>query len=80
MNSPLTSTGKTKKHLTVTEIEAYMKRRCFLIVCNAKGEGKIKVEVNITDYRFDFGNHRFLISPKAGTGEAWRDITQLEFE
>lgn len=32
---------------------------------------KLEVRVRILDYKFSYGNHRWLITPVNGSGEAW---------
>ena len=74
MTSPLTNTGKNRR-MTVSEIETCMKTRCWFIITE-----DFKFEVKVKDYKFCYGNSRFLIVPVAGTGEMWKNITELEFE
>lgn len=40
--------------------------------------GKFKVEVEIKDYKRSYGQDRWLVSPVAGSGEAWvENVTKI---
>ena len=39
--------------------------------------GKLKVKVEILDYKFAYGKDRYLVAPLAGKGEAWVESLEV---
>jgi hypothetical protein len=59
--------------LPVSQVEARMKRECFLVL------GKLLLPVKILNYRWEMGHHRFLVTPVGGRGEMWKNEEKLKF-
>ncbi len=71
-----------KRPLTGEEIQAIKRRKNYIEYDVRDNNGNIlstmKVNVKILDYKYVWGNNRFLVSPVSGEGSVWKDWKQLK--